>query len=1191
MTPTGSIGLTCPNCGRGIKPKWRECPDCNTALGGHATPTAAGTGASGQPSSAGDDGIFVSMMDEGSSGTLGFGIDISINEGDVLDESDRYKVRKPLGVGGFGSVYAVHDSYIDEEMALKVVVAAEGEGRAQRAAEQILHEFKLRKRIDDTSHIIKAEDPRPCEYKNLSLILLPMELADGGSMRNWLSANKDVEKRRKQGLELFKQACLGVKALHDAGLVHLDIKPENILLVEGKAKITDFGIGRFAGSGFESNPNQLLRQGVGTPQYMSPEQFHTARQKDIGSVSDIYSLGLVLYEILDGSLPFDGSPTELREKHLHTPPKPLAGTVEKWWAVVARCLAKDPPKRYPDIERLIKDLDRTAQGAAVSVDVSCPKCGYINANPAARICEKCQVALDSLFRSCPVCARDVRLDIDNCPGCGAGVAAHYLLLHRKELVGKLKDEDPIEAIDILETILRDNAGNFQEQAVELIRELRQKQSQISVLIVSAGEQAAAGNTQDAIEAWRRVLKVIPRHRIAGDKIQELESLLKTYDDNRSKALDLMDKAEFKKADSLLQKCLEIIPASNEAKEELDNCRKRLGKYSAAFEKTKSLHKKKLLVEAADCIKVALAEAPKSSETIKLKNELAKIAQQTGNLLSKVRQQIKKAEFADAKNNISNIEELQVDLEGVDTIKADLPKTRKSYNRAFEDAESAQKAGDLSKAAGDVKKALKLCPDSGTAKSLSGKINNDREKAKLFVEAANDCMDTAQFNDSDRKLQEAKAIWPNIKGLDKTKQKLSETREKYTSHIETARQFQSDKDLQNALDTVNRALALCPDSQEAASLVDSIQNSQSKAKEYETQAEEYCNSAEFEKAREQLQKAKAIWPLLKDYQNAESEINETEASYNKEFSLAKDAFAEEVFDKAKAACGRALKLCCDSSGVKELSNRITQRQKEKENAQKRLKEIAVATGKYAVIIAPGVIGAILLFSQSLLLGLIVIGLCIVATLLNYLLETEIYEALDEWDFLKYDYQPAFAMTSGLIVISGVLASLTIPLVSFAFPILALVYLFFGKKDIGEAGKWIGTILVGGAAFVALVFGVIWFLRWLCYTVWPLCVHGKLYIGIAGAIIAVLGALIHAARYSNFYRNLAKANGDSPSAVFCVVFAMIACCAIPGVAIGLLSKYIFGGSTNIALTVGVIVSMVTAVLATLYSLVSAKDYERI
>jgi len=344
--PVKSPGLVCPNpiCQRPIEDHWELCPVCATKLPCseiiHTNELSSGK--------------KENLHNERRTDDLFSGAHLDLSVGEIL--TDNYKVLRKLGVGGFAAVYKVEDISLNRQKALKVVVTRED--KAQHITELFWHEYSiLRKKINNTDHLIETEPPCCCKYKGLSLILLPMELADGGALRQWLFHNRDVEKRMKTALKFFKQACLGIKAIHCADLVHLNIKPENILLVGEKAKIVVFGIGRYGASQFTNNPDQLLRQGIGTPQYMSPEQFHVARQKEVGPASDIYSLGIVLFELLDGDLPFDGTPIELRDKHLNIQPPQLTGRLGKWWPIVNKCLAKQPEDRYPNIDLLIADIE------------------------------------------------------------------------------------------------------------------------------------------------------------------------------------------------------------------------------------------------------------------------------------------------------------------------------------------------------------------------------------------------------------------------------------------------------------------------------------------------------------------------------------------------------------------------------------------------------------------------------------------------------------------------------------------------------------------------------------------------------------------------------------------------------------------------------------------------------------------
>jgi serine/threonine protein kinase len=572
--------------------------------------------------------IYFSEDQREAAGVLGIDLDLPLAEGEVL--GDRYRVIKKLGRGGFGAVYQVLDTVVDEQMALKVVVT--GEGKAQRAVDQLIHEFSLRERIDNTTHVVKAYDPRPCEYKGLSLVLLPMELADGGSLRQWLTKNHDVEKRRKAGIEFFKQACMGVSAIHSAGLVHLDIKPENILLMDGKAKIADFGIGRFGASHLADNPDQILRQGIGTPQYMSPEQFHAARQKDVGSASDIYSLGVVLFEILDGSLPFDGTAIELRDKHLNTEPPELKGSPEKWSRVIQRCLVKRPEGRYEDVERLISDIERAVQGVSLSVDVSCPKCRHINADTSHDICEKCGLNLpDTLFHECRRCLKKLRLDTEICPGCGFHIMAYCVLEDRWARLQKLKDEDQVGALELLEVMLREGPGEHEDDALGLVKDLRKKQSQISGLITEADKATAKGDLENAIRAWRAVINVIPRHRMAQEHVETLQSTLQDFTDHLRVAKTLMEEGQFESADGHLQKCLELIPKREKVRSALNVCRQRAREYTTALSQARECVGQKLLLKARQYAEDALAQATNSPEARTLVDAIAGTLKKTKGL--------------------------------------------------------------------------------------------------------------------------------------------------------------------------------------------------------------------------------------------------------------------------------------------------------------------------------------------------------------------------------------------------------------------------------------------------------------------------------------------------------------------------------------------------------------------------------
>src|SRR5262249_44319964 len=165
-------------------------------------------------------------------------------------------------------------------------------------------------------------------------------------------------------IEYARQILSALRFAHRHGIVHRDIKPHNVLVDgEGRVKVTDFGIAR-------AGTSQMTEAGsiVGTAQYLSPEQ---ARGGEVHPRSDLYSLGIVLYELLTGKTPFDGeTPVEIAMKHLSTAPKPPSklrpDIPPELDMVVMRALAKNPDDRYQSADETEGDLDRVARGVRVS---------------------------------------------------------------------------------------------------------------------------------------------------------------------------------------------------------------------------------------------------------------------------------------------------------------------------------------------------------------------------------------------------------------------------------------------------------------------------------------------------------------------------------------------------------------------------------------------------------------------------------------------------------------------------------------------------------------------------------------------------------------------------------------------------------------------------------------------------------
>src|SRR5215468_8172439 len=267
----------------------------------------------------------------------------------------RYRILRKLGTGGMANVYLAEDQELGRRVALKLL----DDRHAQD--EQFVERFRREaKNAAGLSHpnIVSIFDRGQAE----GTYYIAMEYLDGRTLKELLVRNGPTP--IPIAIDYARQILSALSFAHRNGIVHRDIKPHNIVVGgDGRLKVTDFGIAR-------SGTSQMTEVGsiVGTAQYLSPEQ---ARGAPVDPRSDIYSLGVVLYEMLTGKVPFTGdTPVEIAMKHLSQvpdPPSELRSEVpHDLDAVVMRALAKEPDRRYDSAEEMDADLARVARGLAVS---------------------------------------------------------------------------------------------------------------------------------------------------------------------------------------------------------------------------------------------------------------------------------------------------------------------------------------------------------------------------------------------------------------------------------------------------------------------------------------------------------------------------------------------------------------------------------------------------------------------------------------------------------------------------------------------------------------------------------------------------------------------------------------------------------------------------------------------------------
>ena len=261
--------------------------------------------------------------------------------------ADRYEIVSKIGAGGMSDVYKAKDHVLGRFVAIKVLRTEFSEDRT------FVAKFRT-----------EAQSAAGLEHPNIvniydvgsedGLYFIVMEYVEGITLKTYIE--KKGQLTFKESVSIAIQVARGIEAAHNKQITHRDIKPQNIIIsTEGKVKVTDFGIARAASS------NTISSDVMGSVHYSSPEQ---ARNGFVDGRSDIYSLGIVMYEMVTGRVPFDGDTTvAVAIQHLQeeiTPPSTYASnlpiSLEK---IILKCTQKNPDRRYQTIEDLLADLRKS----------------------------------------------------------------------------------------------------------------------------------------------------------------------------------------------------------------------------------------------------------------------------------------------------------------------------------------------------------------------------------------------------------------------------------------------------------------------------------------------------------------------------------------------------------------------------------------------------------------------------------------------------------------------------------------------------------------------------------------------------------------------------------------------------------------------------------------------------------------
>ncbi|WP_031302953.1 serine/threonine-protein kinase, partial [Pseudomonas sp. EGD-AK9] len=260
-----------------------------------------------------------------------------------------YEIERELGDGAMAVVYLATQRSLERKVALKVMAAALAADPS--FCERFLREGKTLARLSHPNTVTIHDIGNVGSHYYMAMEYLP-----NGTLKERIAAGLSAE----QGIQYLRQIASALGYAHAQGLVHRDVKPANILFrADGTAVLSDFGIAKSL-----EDRTQFTQAGfaVGTPSYMSPEQ---ARGQQVDGRADLYALGVVLYEILTGQLPYVGADSlSTALAHLTQPLPELPIAQGRYQPILSRLLAKDPADRYPDAAALIQALDALSASPA-----------------------------------------------------------------------------------------------------------------------------------------------------------------------------------------------------------------------------------------------------------------------------------------------------------------------------------------------------------------------------------------------------------------------------------------------------------------------------------------------------------------------------------------------------------------------------------------------------------------------------------------------------------------------------------------------------------------------------------------------------------------------------------------------------------------------------------------------------------
>jgi tetratricopeptide (TPR) repeat protein len=813
--------------------------------------------------------------------------------GAVISECE---IVEKVGEGGFGAVYRALDRNLQRPVAVKILL------QSLTANKEFVGKF-YREAITAANlnhpHIVAIHKVGRDEDRSIHYLI--MEFLEGQTLADLIEVRGPLP--IEESVSIVQQSADALAAAHQKNIIHRDIKPENIMIdARGNVKITDFGLAKVV------NPDMRSTKVVGTPHYMSPEQFEG---KAVDGRTDIYSLGVTFYYMLTRAKPYEGTNTVqvIYSILTHEPRPPMEvnpGVPEDLWTIIQKMIEKDPESRYQGFREVQRDLAAFGERTLKAM-VQCPRCEA--ENPQGRkYCRECGAPL---VISCPKCESEEPAGTRHCGQCGSNIALALSVQETADRASRVRSRGELrQALRLYEEILQIEPEN--EVAEQATRELRETVERIDGLRQEAEQLASRGSLEEALGKIDEAMESLP----AASELKTLRTEIQTkvtgkaVSARRMVAEEALAAHDYATAAEEFFKALEIDPEDPELELEHREALRKAEALEEGLAEARTHFDSQSYDRAFAAAKKVLALAPEHEVARDIHDRSRGFLESVDSLLDEARSQIAEGRYEEARTTAESALEVRPDEPGGQAVLEEAGAKLAAFEARLEDARTLVDGADLDAAESllaELAAERSFDPRVGELRrgleDLAGRRDRELRISTLLAEGTE--------AEGQGRLEEAAEKYEKIFDLDAdheaARTHLDEVREKIedaAGFLRLAEEHEREGNLAQAVAALNRLLALRPGDAEIDERLRSLQRKKHEVEKRVVAAEEALGERRLEEAEDLAGQVLELSPRNRRAEKVQSEVSRLRTTGVKHVEEAKNRLAGEMYDETMALLDRA-----------------------------------------------------------------------------------------------------------------------------------------------------------------------------------------------------------------------------------------------------------------------------------------------